>query len=59
MNEMNTYGLKGYPGPTHSLSTNSLSTQIAGKLGWRIVAKTYGPGDLIEDETALAKAGWK
>ncbi|MGI9433306.1 MAG: FadR/GntR family transcriptional regulator [Geminicoccaceae bacterium] len=33
----------------------SLGTQVARELGRRIVAGTYEPGDLIEDETALAE----
>lgn len=49
MNEMMFYDLKQSPGLTHSLST-----QIARELGRRIVARSYGPGDLIEDEGALA-----
>lgn len=49
MNEMLFYDLKGSAGLTHSLST-----QIARELGRRIVARSYGSGDLIEDEGALA-----
>jgi len=49
MNEMTYYNLKDSSGLTHSLST-----QIVCELGRRIVAGAYDPGDLIEDETALA-----
>ncbi|MEM7022096.1 MAG: FadR/GntR family transcriptional regulator [Pseudomonadota bacterium] len=49
MNEMMFYDLKDSPGLTHSLAT-----QIAREIGRRIVARSYGPGDLIEDEGALA-----
>lgn len=49
MNEMIYYNLKDSSGLTHSLST-----QIVRELGRRIVAGVYRPGDLIEDEAALA-----
>lgn len=48
MNEMMFYDLKESSGLTHSLAT-----QIARELGRRIVAGAYGPGDLLEDESAL------
>lgn len=50
MTELKYYDLKETSGLTHSLST-----QIARELGRRIVAKTYAPGDLVEDENALAE----
>lgn len=50
MNEMLFYDLRDSPGLTHSLST-----QIARELGRRIVAGTYGPGKLIDDEGALGE----
>lgn len=50
MNEMMFYDLKEMSGLTHSLST-----QIARELGRRIVAASYLPGALIEDEGALAE----
>ena len=43
------YDLKNASGLTHSLAT-----QVARELGRRIVAEAYRPGDLLEDETALA-----
>jgi DNA-binding FadR family transcriptional regulator len=49
MTELVYYDLKESTGLTHSLST-----QIARELGRRIVAKNYAPGDLVEDENALA-----
>ncbi len=48
MNEMLFYDMMESPGLTHSLST-----QIARELGRRIVAGTYGVGELLEDEAAL------
>lgn len=50
MNEMMFYDLKETPGLPHSLSA-----QIAREIGRRIVAGSYGPGELIEDEQALAQ----
>ena len=50
MNEMMFYDLRESSGLTYSLSS-----QIARELGRRIVAGSYGPGDLIEDEGALAE----
>jgi len=50
MNEMTFYDLK------HSQAlTPSLSSQVVRELGRRIVAGFYQPGDLIEDEGALAE----
>lgn len=50
MNEGRFYDLKGA-----AALAPSLSAQIAGELGRRIVAGTYGEGALIEDETNLAE----
>ncbi len=50
MSELLFYDLKETSG-----LTLSLSTQIARELGRRIVAGAYAPGDLIEDEGALAE----
>jgi len=49
MSELIYYDLKNASGLTHSLAT-----QIARELGRRIVAEAYRPGDLLEDEAALA-----
>lgn len=50
MNEMMFYDLKEASGLPHSLSA-----QIAREIGRRIVAGNYEPGELIEDEGALAE----
>ncbi len=49
MNEHLFYDLKETSGLTHSLSA-----QVARELGRRIVSGTYKPGELLEDEAALA-----
>lgn len=50
MNEMVFYDLKQSNGLTHSLAD-----QVAREIGRKIVASAYTPGDLIEDEMALAE----
>ena len=50
MNEMMFYDLRQSPG-----LARSLSMQIACELGRRIVAGSYEPGALVEDEIALAE----
>jgi DNA-binding FadR family transcriptional regulator len=50
MNEMIYYDLKQVSG-----LAPSLSTQVAREIGKRIVSATYAPGDLVEDEAALAQ----
>ncbi|MGI9346923.1 MAG: FadR/GntR family transcriptional regulator [Gammaproteobacteria bacterium] len=50
MNESMFYDLRGI-----AALAPSLSTQIAREIGRRIVAGTYGEGELIEDETNLAE----
>ena len=49
MSELLYYDLKDVPG-----LAPSLSTQVAREIGRRIVSGSYAPGDLIEDEAALA-----
>jgi DNA-binding FadR family transcriptional regulator len=49
MNELLFYDLKEVSGLTHSLSA-----QVSREIGRRIVAGQYRPGDLLEDEAALA-----
>lgn len=50
MNEMIFYDLKQSNG-----LTRSLADQVAREIGRKIVAATYAPGDLIEDEKALTE----
>jgi len=49
MSELTYYDLKQSSGLTHSLAT-----QVTRELGRRIVAGSYEPGELVEDENALA-----
>ncbi|MCP4380732.1 MAG: FadR family transcriptional regulator [Hyphomicrobiales bacterium] len=49
MSELTFYDLKQAAG-----LAPSLSTQVAREIGRRIVSGTYAPGDLVEDEGALA-----
>lgn len=50
MNELLYYDLKQTSGLTHSLSA-----QVSRELGRKIVSGHYRPGDLLEDEAALAE----
>ena len=50
MNELSYYNLKQIAG-----LTPSLASQVAREIGRRVVSGLYKPGDLLEEEGALAE----